>query len=314
MSSAQVAPELRARLRRSPRLPVYRAPVLRFARFAIGRLPAPPFAGVTVEQYPEVGQGLQVYRPDTRRSDAALLWIHGGGLVMGAVAQDHRQCAGTALELGIPVVAVEYRKAPEHPFPAPLDDCQAAWEWLQGQAAALGVDPARVAVGGQSAGGGLAASLIQRLQDESGGPRLAAQWLHAPMLDDRTAARRDLDSPPHPVWSNRMNRFGWRSYLGADPGSAAAWPRYAVPARRDDLAGLPPAWVGVGEVDLFLAEARAYAQRLSAAGVSTTFHTVPGAPHGFETWASETTISIEYLAAARAWLRQTLRDGPATGT
>lgn len=260
--------------------------------------------GVAAESVPGAGHGARIYRPDVRHSDSALLWIHGGGLIMGSPLQDDRQCGGTALELGITVLSVDYRVAPDFPFPAALDDCQAGWEWLARHAGSLGVDPMRVAIGGQSAGGGLAACLVQRLCD-SGGPVPVAQWLHAPMLDDRTAARRELDVPRHPVWDNRLNRFGWRSYLAADPGASAVEP-YAVAARREDLSGLPPAWIGVGDVDLFHDEAREYARRLNAAGSPAAFHVVPGAPHGFETWAPDTDISRDYLAAARSWLRQAL--------
>ena len=236
-----------------------------------------------------------------------MLWIHGGGYLIGAARQDDWLCGPTARELGILVASVEYRKAPEHPFPAALDDCHAGWTWLHDNAAALGVDPARVAVGGESAGGGLAAALAQRLRDADG-PRPVAQWLFCPMLDDRTAARRDLDAVRHRIWNNRLNRFGWRSYVDAEPGSDAV-PAYAVPARRGDLGGLPPAWIGVGDIDLFHDEDLEYAQRLRAAGVAATFHLVPGGPHGFEGIARNTAISREYVAAARQWLRHALLDG-----
>ena len=138
-------------------------------------------------------------------------------------------------------------RPPEHPYPAALD-AHAAWTWLRGHAAAE-----RIVVGGQSAGGGLAAALVQRLYDEGERPR--AQWLFCPMLDDRTAARRGLDDAGHRVWDNRLNRFGWRAYLGTEPGAPGV-PPYAVPARRDDVAGLPDTWIGVGDIDLFHDEAR----------------------------------------------------------
>jgi acetyl esterase/lipase len=199
------------------------------------------------------------------------------------------------------VVSAEYRLAPENPCPAAIDDCHTAWTWLRERAASLGVDPARVAVGGQSAGGGLAAALVQRLHDEVG-PQPLAQWLFCPMLDDRTAARRDLDRVGHLVWNNRLNHFGWRAYLAAEPGVSKV-PRYAVPARRGDLSGLPPAWIGVGDIDLFHDEDRAYAEQLRADGVETQFEVVPGGPHGFEAWGRDTEVGRTYLAAARTWLR-----------
>ncbi|MFC5752388.1 alpha/beta hydrolase [Actinomadura rugatobispora] len=306
MRLSAVAPELRGRLRLMPPLPLERTPARRLMQVATRRMPPARQPGVTLGLAPGVTPGIRVYRPRRRRSGAALLWIHGGGLVIGGAVQDDRLCGSTALELGITVVSAEYRLAPEHPYPAALDDCHAAWTWLQEHAAALGVDPSRVAVGGQSAGGGLAAALAQRLHD-AGGPRPVAQWLFCPMLDDRTAARRDLDAVGHRVWNNRLNRFGWRSYLGAEPGSPDV-PPYAVPARREDLGGLPPAWIGVGDIDLFHDEDRDYARRLRAAGVDTTFHVVPRAPHGFEAWAAGTGLARDYLATARAWLRKALPE------
>jgi acetyl esterase/lipase len=285
-----VAPELRGRVRWVPRLPLERAWVRRLVRAASARARPPSLPDVTVELRP----GLRVYRPRTPRSGRTLLWIHGGGLVIGGAAQDDRFCAGTAAGLGITVVSAEYRLAPEHPYPAALGDCHAAWTWLRDRVAAE-----QVVVGGQSAGGGLAAALVQRLHDEGERPR--AQWLFCPMLDDRTAARRDLDASAHRVWDNRLNRFGWRAYLGTEPGAPVV-PLYAVPARRDDVTGLPETWIGVGDIDLFHDEAAEYARRLRAAGVATTFHVVPGGPHGFEAWAPSSELSRRYLAAARAWL------------
>ncbi len=306
MKLSMVAPELRRAVRRVPRMPLHRAWVRRLARLLTRHLPATRTPGVTVERAP----GLRIYRPETRRGDAALLWIHGGGLVIGGPAQDHRLCGETARELGIVVVSVAYRLAPEHPFPAALDDCHAGWIWLQRQAGRLGVDPSRVAIGGQSAGGGLAACLAQRLHDTDG-PKPLAQWLFCPMLDDRTAARRDLDAIDHRIWNNRLNHFGWRSYLATEPGSPAV-PPYAAAARREDLTGLPPAWIGVGDIDLFHDEDLDYAERLRTAGVDATLRVVPRAPHGFEAWAAGTALARDHLTAARAWLDQALAI-PRTG-
>jgi acetyl esterase/lipase len=288
---AEVAPELRGKVRWLPRLPLERPWALRLVRAAAGRSRPAVVPGVDVEVTP----GQRVYRPREPRSGLTLLWIHGGGFVMGGAIQDDRFCAETARELGITVVSAEYRLAPEDPYPAALDDCHAAWTRARDHAA----DPGRVVVGGQSAGGGLAAALVQRLADA--GERPLAQWLFCPMLDDRTAARRDLDRRRHRVWDNRLNRFGWRAYLGTEPGAPIV-PPHAVPARREHLAGLPPTWIGVGDIDLFHDEDAEYARRLRAAGVDTTVHVVPGAPHGFEAWAPDTGFARGYLATARAWL------------
>jgi acetyl esterase/lipase len=307
MDLARVAPELRGPVRRLPPIPARNAVVRRLVRAAMVLVPTVTVDGVDltlIDRRTEPRLRLRVHRPRVPRSTAALLWIHGGGLVMGSPAQDDRLCAATARELGIVVVAVEYRLAPRHVFPAALDDCAAGWAWLQEAASWLGVDPTRVAVGGQSAGGGLAASLVQRLHD-SGGPQPAAQWLFCPMLDDRTAARRELDGVGHRVWNNRLNAFGWGSYLGVAPGASSVAP-YAVPARRSDLGGLPPAWIGVGDIDLFHDEDQEYASRLRAAGIDTTVEVVAGAPHGFEAWAAGTGIARDYVASAQAWLWKTL--------
>ncbi|MGL4647777.1 MAG: alpha/beta hydrolase, partial [Caldilineaceae bacterium] len=216
-----------------------------------------------------------------------------------------------ALALGVVVVAGEYRLAPESPFPAALDDCAAAWAWLQDAAPQLGVDPERVAVGGESAGGGLAAGLVQRIHD-AGGVQPAAQWLFSPMLDDRTAAKTELDAINHPIWNNRQNRYGWQAYLGVEPG-AAQLPDYAAPARRGDLRGLPPTWIGVGDIELFYAEGRTYAERLAAAGVDCTLDLVAGAPHAVEAVARESRIAQEYVARAHEWLRLRLTTGGSIG-
>ena len=217
---------------------------------------------------------------------------------------DDGRCAELVRELGIVVVSAYYRLAPKHPFPAAVDDCRAAWGWLQSNLQELGIDSSRVGVGGESAGGGIAASLAQRLHDE-GGLQPACQLLVYRMLDDRTAARRELDSPQHMVWTNRSNLTGWSSYLGSAPGGASV-PEYAVPARREDLSGLPPAWIGVGNLDLFLEEDREYARRLNEAGVPCRLDEFPGAFHGFLVVAPDAPISRAGLEAQLVFLREHL--------
>ncbi len=219
-----------------------------------------------------------VYEATTRsRPSGALLWIHGGGYVLGDTAMEDSWCERIARELGAVVVSVDYRLAPEHPFPAPLDDCYSALSWLVEHAEQLGVDPDRIAVGGESAGGGLAAALVQRAHDA--GLPMCFQLLVYPMLDDRTLPTAEAAGHTALVWTPTSNRYGWTSYLSREPGGVELRP-YAVPARRDDLSGLPPTWIGVGTVDLFHAENRDYARRLSAAGVPCDLHEVPGMFHG----------------------------------
>lgn len=310
MKMSQVAPQLRPHIRMTPPLPIGSA----FGRWLVRRSIAAldrdrRYEAILLEKRRTTeGVALRVYTPTGARTGAALLWIHGGGLVIGSAAQDDPFCAETARALGIVVVSLDYRLASEHPFPAPVDDCHAAWTWLQGSAAQLQIDPLRVAVGGQSAGGGLAAGLVQRIHD-AGGAQPAAQWLFCPMLDDRTAARTHLDAIRHRIWDNRRNRIGWRAYLGAEPG-VETLPEYAAPARRNDLHGLPPTWMGVGDIDIFFEEDRTYAARLNAAGVACSLEVVPGAPHGFEVIAARTKLAQSYLARGREWLREILVGTP----
>ena len=281
-SRAATAPELRAVDRQFGSIVIngwtYR--IFRFlARYLV---PKSDLSGVTVTDEPSAGRGMKVVRPDTVSGDGALLLIHGGGYVVGSTAEVVGKAAKFARESGIPVFCPAYRLAPQHPFPAGLDDCQAGWQWLLDHAGELGVDPSKIVIGGHSAGGGLAAALVQRLHDE-GGQQPSGQLLVYPMVEDLTATRRELDKPRHRVWSNRNNLFGWTSYLGHAPGEPS--PAYAVPARREDLSGLPPAWVGVGTPDLFLDEDREYARRLTEAGVDVTYLEVDGGIHGFDGFA-----------------------------
>lgn len=301
LTREQIAPELRGKTMTVP-APVIGSGIGRWMlRGIMKMMRGKTHDGVRVEtRTADGGVKLRVYTPENGKTGAALLWIHGGGLVIGSPMQDDQFCADTARELGIVVVSTAYRLAPDFPFPAALDDCHAAWIWLQQSAASLGVDQARAAIGGRSAGGGLAASLAQRIYD-AGGVQPAAQWLFCPMLDDRTAARRELDAVGHFVWNNRANHVGWSGYLGGLVGAERV-PDYAVPARRGDLRGLPAAWIGTGDIELFFNEDRTYAERLTEAGVDCTLDVVAGAPHGFESMASGTPIAQAYLARARAWL------------
>ena len=197
---------------------------------------------------------------------------------MGTPVGDHAFCSRVADELGLLVVSVDYRLAPEDPFPAGLEDCNAALTWLHNEADRLGVDPDRIAVGGGSAGGGLAASLAQLVRDEDG-PAIAFQLLVYPMLDDRTVVRAEAQGRDALIWSPRSNRFAWTAYLGHEP-TLDDERRWAAPARTTDLAGLAPAWIGVGDIDLFHDEDIDYAQRLAAAGVPCALHVEPGMFHG----------------------------------
>lgn len=246
-----------------------------------GGLLRPRFSadGVSLQDITAGRARMTIITPPERRSSGALVLFHGGGFVFGARQDIFPKAAHMAKALGVPVICPSYGLAPQAPFPAALDDAHAAWREVLARAEAMGIDPARIVVGGYSAGGGLAASLVQRLHDE-GGVQPAAQLLIYPMLDAATAAREELDPLRHSVWSNANNRFAWGAYLGG-LGDPAARP-YAIPAARADLSGLPPAWVGVGTCDLFLDEDRAYARRLAAAGVAVTYEEVAGGIHAFD--------------------------------
>ncbi|MQA97469.1 MAG: alpha/beta hydrolase fold domain-containing protein [Streptosporangiales bacterium] len=240
---------------------------------------------------------LRVFQPAALTAAApALLWIHGGGLVFGAPEQDDRTNIAFARELGITVASVRYRLAPESPAPAAIEDVYAALRGLVAQAGDLLIDTERIAIGGASAGGGLAAALAQLAHDR-GEIRPAFQLLVYPMLDDRTTIRTDLDTRHVRVWTPKSNRYGWSSYLGGAVAGADLAP-YAAAARREDLTGLPPAWIGVGTLDLFHDEDVAYAQRLNDSGVPCELHVVPGAFHSFDMLFPKAGVSRDF------WNRQ----------
>lgn len=302
MDIDRIDPSLRTITKFTPRMNLENPVVLTLAAGLTAIMPGRRVEGVERRTVREGDLRLRVYVPKNR-TGAGLLWLHGGGLVIGSAAMDDRFCGETARDLGVTIVSVEYGLAPKHPFPAALDDIHAAWGWMLRHAAELGLDTDRLAVGGQSAGGGLAACLVQRLHDEGAAP--AAQWLFCPMLDDRTAADRSLDAVDNFVWNNRSNLVGWRSYLGMEPGAATVAP-YAVASRRQDLSGLPPTWMYASDVELFHDEVVAYADRLRAAGVDVTLRIERGVPHGFESYAASSDLAIALLAAAQAWLGERL--------
>lgn len=210
-----------------------------------------------------------------------LLHVHGGGYLFGAAAGSGPDSVRTANELQCVVASVDYRLAPETRAPGAVEDCYAVLAWLNRNADTLGIDRTRIAVGGESAGGGVAAALALLARDR-GEYALCFQLLIYPMLDDRTCVREDVN--PHVgqfVWKPDYNLLGWSCYLGVKPGSAGVSP-YAAPARATDLSGLPPAYICVGSLDLFLEEDMDYAARLMAAGVTVEMQIYPGAYHAFE--------------------------------
>lgn len=287
-------------------LPMMRARPSRFqprpqdvARTTLERRRIPGPAGA-----PEVE--VLIHRPkDAADPLPAILHIHGGGYVAGAAADNEALHRPLAADLRCVIVSVDYRLAPETPFPGPVEDCYAALAWICRNAAELGVDLGRLGVMGESAGGGLAAALALLARDR-GEYALAFQHLIYPMIDDRTCAAAE----PHPyagefVWTPQANRFGWRSLLGQEPGGPDVSP-YAAAARAERLEGLPPAYIATGSLDLFLEEDLAYAQRLLRAGVPVELHVYPGAFHGFQ-WAAEAQVSQTAARDSRAALARALK-------
>lgn len=308
--------------------PAARALALAFAAFDPSRQPIADYRAALAELFPAVLPTFEerripgapgsapvrvlLHRPPKTAGERlpAILFLHASGFISGtpdmfsaandAMAQQHHAL----------VVSVQYRLAPESPFPAALQDAHAALVWLFAQADALGVDPARIVVMGESAGGGLAAMLTLLARDR-GGPALAGQVLVYPMLDPRTGTD---DAPVHNpstgefLWTVRHNRFAWAALRG-EAAIEAPWRPYLAPALASDLRALPPTFIAVGALDLFLEEDVAYALRLSRAGVRVEAHVYPGGIHGFD--FVPCAVSSQYRADLAAALTRMLAGAPA---
>ncbi|WP_432825482.1 alpha/beta hydrolase [Dactylosporangium sp. CA-092794] len=236
----------------------------------------------------------------------ALYFMHGGGMVRGTNrGQGAGEAHAAAAELGMLFVSVEYRLAPEHRHPAPVDDCYAGLTWTAEHAEELGIDPDRIVVGGGSVGGGLAAAVALLARDRRG-PRLAGQMLLCPMLDDRNDSYSARQMDGHGVWDRTANQMGWRALLGDAQGTPDVSP-YAAPARNADWSDLPPAFIDVGSAETFRDEAVDYASRIWRAGGSAELHVWPGGFHGFGYLAPDAAISRTARAAMVPWLRRVVR-------
>ena len=273
----------------------------------IASAPAPENPGVTSEDHmvpgptgePEVG--VRVYRPVT--SDGALpgiVLIHGGGMVLGDVDGEDALAMMLCDQVGAVVVSVEYRRAPEHPYPAPVEDCYAALLWTAAQAGELGIDPDRLALYGGSAGGGLVLATALLARDRKG-PALRFVMSIYPMIDDTNTTPSSHEITDVGIWDRHGNIEAWGYYLNGKPAD-----QYAAPARAEDLTGLPPTFIDVGTVDLFRDEDIAFAQRLMQAGVPCELQVYPGAFHASESLAAEAALSQRIWANRIGALRRAL--------
>src|SRR3954454_11490550 len=229
---------------------------------------------------------VRIYRPvDASDALPGIYFIHGGGMVLGDIAGEDATASMLCAEIGAVVVSVEYRLAPEHPHPAPVEDCYAGLVWTAANAAELGIDPDRLAIYGGSAGGGLTIGTALLARDR-GGPALKFMMPIYPMIDDTHSTASSQEITDIGIWDRAGNVEAWAWYLGGRPAD-----QYAAPTRAEDLTGLPPAFIDVGTVDLFRDEDIAFAQRLMAAGVPTELHVHPGSYHAAETFAPDAALS-----------------------
>lgn len=314
-----IDPELGAVLAEFPEitepLRIDQVPALREARKALRltdddlrRGGAIEFDEITVPGPPGAPDlALLVCRPAGLSTPAPGVYhIHGGGMMFG----DNRSVMAVMLEwivqVGVVVVSVDYRLAPEHPHPAPVEDCYAGLLWTAAHAADLNIDPARLLIAGASAGGGLSAAVALMARDR-GGPVLIGQMLGCPMLDDRNQTPSSYEIDGDAPWDRASNLTGWRALLGNAQGGSDVSP-YAAPARATDLSGLPPAYLDVGSVETFRDETLDYAARIWRAGGVAELHVWPGGYHGFELSAPDAAISVAARQTRIDWLRRLLRS------
>lgn len=310
--SPQFDLELAAALELAPPLPTFEEARALGGRLTWSRgIESPPVEGVAVADRAVQGRRaappftIRTYRPHGQDGPLpCLYWIHGGGFVMGNLEMDDITLQRIVSAVGCVVVAVDYRLAPEDPFPAALCDCYDGLHWILANARGLSIDASRIAVGGASAGGGLAAGVVLLARDRSQF-RPAFQMLIYPMLDDRTASSTSRAPADPRVWNSRANRAAWWAYLGREPGGDAVSP-YAAPGRAPDLRDLPPTYIAVGEAELFHDECVEYARRLREACVPTELHVYPGAFHGWDVFVPGAELSRRLVAEREMVLKKAL--------
>ena len=300
-------PEVRAAIEAGPKMGVVDArtlPKIRADRL-LGNAQLPLSDNVTRTDVTVPGPDgapdirLRVHRRKGLDGDLpCMYWIHGGGYVLGSPEQDDQRFDRWCQRFDVVGVAVQYRLAPENPYPAPIEDCYAGLRWVKQHGAELGIDTNQVGIGGPSGGGGLAAALALVVRDRAEFD-IDYQLLIYPMIDDtRTSVTANWEVP---VWNPQSNHFGWSSYLGPLFGTDDV-PAHAAPSRATDLSGLPPTYIMVGTLDGFADEDISYAQRLNQAGVAVELHVYPGAPHGFEGFAPGTAVARQARRDINEWL------------
>ena len=308
---SRIEPGTRANLDRLAHWDCTNVATIRASYVAVRAAPVPPDPRVrrTDEVIPGIDGRPDVsvrwYRPvGAEDTLPCLLWLHGGGYIMGTLDENDDRLDLMVIELGCAVVSVDWRLAPEHPYPEGLDDAETVWRRILEDPAAYGVDPDRLVVGGGSAGGGLAAALCLRLR-EIGVRQPALQLLIYPMLDDReltTSIRASKDPAHWGLWHLAANRLAWQAYLGPLATGGPEVPPTAAPSRAEDLSALAPAFLGIGDVDAFLDENLDYVARLSSAGVPTELHVYPGVIHGGFNGRPRTPRTRQFLRDAYAAL------------
>lgn len=262
---------------------------------------------ITVPGSKKEGLQLRVHTPaDGTGPYSCVYWIHGGGMILGSAEEEDATAHRLVDELDCVVVTPDYRLAPEHPYPTPVDDCYAGLNWVSENATEIDVDNSRIVIAGPSAGGGLTAGVTLRARDE-GEPELCFQMLIYPMIDDRNETVSSKQVTDIGIWDREMNIKAWDAYLGSRSGSDDISP-YAAPARSSDLSGLPPTFLDVGTHDAFRDETIMYAQQLVASGVQAEFHLWSGGFHGYDTFAPEAQLTKETWETRFDALQQALTD------
>lgn len=250
---------------------------------------------------------LTIFRPRGREGEAlaAVYNIHGGGMIVGHRSWETGRIVDLVDELGIVAVNVEYRLAPEHPYPAGVEDCYAGFVWVARNAAWLGIDPARIVVMGGSAGGGFSAAVALMARDRRG-PTMAGQLLLCPMIDNTNTSIGSLQYDGIGTWRRDLNLLAWSCVLGDELAWSDAAPAYAAPSRAEDLSNLPPAFIEVGAAEMFRDEDVQYATRIWATGGQAELHVWAGGCHGFDMYMPDTEIARAALASRSSWLRRVL--------